>query len=133
MANGYKLGGEQSGHIIFTDYNTTGDGPVTAIQVLSAIKRSGMKASELNEMMVSYPQLLVNVAVKTKDGWEDNEKIKEAIKAGEAELGSEGRILVRPSGTEPLIRVMAEGPDQAVLDKICHSIADVVVAEQGAR
>ena len=133
LANGYKLGGEQSGHIIFTDYNTTGDGPVTAIQVLSAIKRSGMKASELNEMMVSYPQLLVNVAVKTKDGWEDNEKIKEAIKAGEAELGSEGRILVRPSGTEPLIRVMAEGPDQAVLDKICHSIADVVVAEQGAR
>ena len=91
------------------------------------------KASELNEMMVSYPQLLVNVAVKTKDGWEDNEKIKAAIKAGEEELGSEGRILVRPSGTEPLIRVMAEGPDQAALDKICHAIADVVVAEQGAR
>ena len=133
LANGYKLGGEQSGHIIFTDYNTTGDGPVTAIQVLSAIKRSGKKASELNEMMVSYPQLLVNVAVKSKEGWEENEKIKAAIKTGEEQLGTEGRILVRPSGTEPLIRVMAEGPDQKALDRICHEIADVVVAEQGAR
>jgi phosphoglucosamine mutase len=133
LANGYKLGGEQSGHIIFTDYNTTGDGPVTAIQVLSAVKRSGKKASELNEMMVSYPQLLVNVAVKTKEGWEENENIKVAIKAGEEKLGSDGRILVRPSGTEPLIRVMAEGPDQSQLDVICHEIADVVLKEQGAR
>ena len=133
LANGYKLGGEQSGHIIFTDYNTTGDGPVTAIQVLSAVKRSGKKASELNEMMVSYPQLLVNVAVKTKEGWEENENIKAAIKAGEEKLGSDGRILVRPSGTEPLIRVMAEGPDQSQLDVICHEIADVVLKEQGAR
>ncbi|WP_027407551.1 phosphoglucosamine mutase [Anaerovibrio sp. RM50] len=133
LANGYKLGGEQSGHIIFTDYNTTGDGPVTAIQVLSAVKRSGKKASELNEMMVSYPQLLVNVAVKTKEGWEENANIKAAIKAGEEKLGADGRILVRPSGTEPLIRVMAEGPDQSQLDAICHEIADVVLKEQGAR
>ncbi|MBQ1941861.1 MAG: phosphoglucosamine mutase [Anaerovibrio sp.] len=133
LANGYNLGGEQSGHIIFGDFCTTGDGPVTALQTLSAIKRSGKKASELNELMVSYPQLLVNVAVKTKEGWETNAKIAEAIKTGEEELGSDGRILVRPSGTEPLIRVMAEGPDQAQLDKICHAIADVVLQQQGPK
>ena len=133
LANGYNLGGEQSGHIIFSDFSTTGDGPVTALQTISAIKRSGKKASELNELMVSYPQLLVNVVVKSKDGWEKNEKIASAIKAGEDELGTDGRILVRPSGTEPLIRVMAEGPDQAQLEVICQKIADVVVAEQGAK
>lgn len=133
LANGYNLGGEQSGHIIFSDFSTTGDGPVTALQTISAIKRSGKKASELNELMVSYPQLLVNVVVKSKDGWEKNEKIASAIKAGEDELGADGRILVRPSGTEPLIRVMAEGPDQAQLEVICQKIADVVVAEQGAK
>ncbi len=131
LKNGYKLGGEQSGHIIFTDYSTTGDGPITALQVLSSLKRSGRKASELTAMMTTYPQLLVNVRVKTKEGWEDSQAIQDAIKAGEKELGSDGRILVRPSGTEPLIRVMAEGPDQAQLDRICHAIADVVLAEQG--
>ena len=133
LANGYNLGGEQSGHIIFSDFSTTGDGPVTALQTISAIMRSGKKASELNELMVSYPQLLVNVVVKSKEGWEQNEKIAAAIKAGEDELGADGRILVRPSGTEPLIRVMAEGPDQAQLEVICQKIADVVVAEQGAK
>lgn len=133
LANGYNLGGEQSGHIIFSDFSTTGDGPVTALQTLASIKRSGKKASELNELMVSYPQLLVNVVVKTKEGWDENKAIAEAIKAGEAELGGDGRILVRPSGTEPLIRVMAEGPDQAQLEDICQKIAEVVVAEQGAK
>ena len=133
LANGYNLGGEQSGHIIFSDFSTTGDGPVTALQTLSSIKRSGKKASELNELMVSYPQLLVNVVVKSKDGWDSNANIAAAIKAGEEELGADGRILVRPSGTEPLIRVMAEGPDQAQLEVICQKIADVVVAEQGAK
>ena len=81
--------------------------------------------------MTTYPQLLVNVKVATKEGWEDNEAIKEAIAAGDKELGENGRILVRPSGTEPLIRVMAEGPDQEQLDRICHAIADVVKKEQG--
>ena len=133
LANGYNLGGEQSGHIIFSDFSTTGDGPVTALQTLCAIKRSGRKPSELNELMTSYPQLLVNVVVKSKEGWEENANIAAAIKAGEEELGAEGRILVRPSGTEPLIRVMAEGPDQAQLEVICQKIADVVVAEQGAK
>ena len=131
LKSGYKIGGEQSGHIIFTDYSTTGDGPITALQVLSSLKRSGRKASELTALMTTYPQLLVNVRVATKEGWEQNEAISAAIAKGEAELGNDGRILVRPSGTEPLIRVMAEGPDQAQLDRICNEIADVVKKEQG--
>ena len=131
MKNGYKIGGEQSGHIIFSDYATTGDGPITALQVLSSLKRSGRKASELTALMTTYPQLLVNVRVATKEGWEENEAIKAAIDEGNKELGNDGRILVRPSGTEPLIRVMAEGPDQSPLDVICHRIADVVKKEQG--
>ena len=131
LKSGYKIGGEQSGHIIFTDYSTTGDGPITALQVLASLKRSGRKASELTALMTTYPQLLVNVRVATKEGWEDNKAIAEAIAKGEAELGNDGRILVRPSGTEPLIRVMAEGPDQAQLETICNAIADVVKKEQG--
>ncbi|WP_303105901.1 phosphoglucosamine mutase [uncultured Mitsuokella sp.] len=131
LKNGYKIGGEQSGHIIFTDFSTTGDGLITALQVLSSLKRSGRKASDLTALMTTYPQLLVNVKVATKEGWEDNAAIQEAIAAGDKELGENGRILVRPSGTEPLIRVMAEGPDQDQLDRICHAIADVVKKEQG--
>ncbi len=131
LANGHCIGGEQSGHIIFTDYSTTGDGLLTALQVLSSLKRSGRKASELTALMTTYPQLLVNVRVGTKDGWEENPAIKEAIAAGEEELGENGRVLVRPSGTEPLIRVMAEGPDQSQLDDICNRIADVIKKEQG--
>ncbi len=131
LKSGYKIGGEQSGHIIFTDYSTTGDGPITALQVLASLKRSGRKASELTALMTTYPQLLVNVRVATKEGLEDNKAIAEAIAKGEAELGNDGRILVRPSGTEPLIRVMAEGPDQAQLETICNAIADVVKKEQG--
>ena len=131
LKSGYKIGGEQSGHIIFTDYSTTGDGPITALQVLASLKRSGRKASELTALMTTYPQLLVNVRVATKEGWEDNKAIAEAIAKGEAELGNDGRILVRPSGTEPLIRVMAEGPDQEQLETICNAIADVVKKEQG--
>ncbi len=131
LANNYNLGGEQSGHIIFTDFSTTGDGPITALQVLSYLKRTRRKASAITNIMTSYPQLLVNVKVATKDGWEENAKIKASIVEGENRLGENGRILVRPSGTEPLIRVMAEGPDQQELEEICNKIADVVKAEQG--
>ena len=131
LEHGYTLGGEQSGHIIFTDFSTTGDGLITAIQVLSSVKRSGKKASELNELMVTYPQLLVNVTVKTKEGWEENPIIQKAIREADAELGDSGRILVRPSGTEPLIRVMAEGPNQKQLEQICGRVAEIVKKEQG--
>ena len=129
--HGYRLGGEQSGHIIFSDFSTTGDGLITALQVLVALKHTGRKASELSGLMTSYPQLLVNVVVASKEGWEENEAIAAAIAKGEEELESDGRVLVRPSGTEPLIRVMAEGPDQAQLEAICHRIANVIKEEQG--
>lgn len=131
LANGYALGGEQSGHIIFRNYSTTGDGLLTALQLIASLKKSGKRASELAALMTSYPQLLVNVKVATKDGWEDNPHIAAAIEAGEKELGADGRILVRPSGTEPLIRVMAEGPDEAQLERICGQIAAIVKKEQG--
>ena len=131
-ANGHNIGGEQSGHIIFSDFATTGDGLITATQVLCALVKSGRKASELNELMTSYPQLLINVRVKSKEGWEENSKIMAAIAAGEKQLGDRGRVLIRPSGTEPLIRVMAEGPDQAELDQVCNDIATVIKSEIGA-
>ena len=130
-AHGYALGGEQSGHIIFGDIATTGDGLVTALQVLRVLKQKGCAASEMTAMMTSYPQLLVNVTVKTKDGWEENARIQKSIDDESALLGDNGRILVRPSGTEPLIRVMAEGPEQGQLEEICQRIADVVREELG--
>ena len=131
LANGYNLGGEQSGHVIFSEFSTTGDGLITGLQVLSSVKRSGKKASALSGLMKSYPQLLVNMRVATKDGWEENEAIAQSIAEGNQELGDSGRILVRASGTEPLIRVMAEGPDQQQLDVICNRSAAVVKKEQG--
>ena len=131
LANGYNLGGEQSGHIIFSEFSTTGDGLITALQLTAAVARSGKKASELAGSMTRFPQLLVNVRVKTKDGWETNTEIMAAIKKGEEELGELGRILVRPSGTEQLIRVMAEGPNQEQLDRIVKTIADIVKEQQG--
>ena len=123
LKNGYNLGGEQSGHIIFTDYSTTGDGLITALQVLTAMKKSGKTASELNEMMTTFPQVLINVRVKDKTLAQESDAVKRAIVEGEEELGDTGRILVRASGTEPLIRVMAEGPNKLQLDRICSKIA----------
>lgn len=128
---GYSLGGEQSGHIIFGEFATTGDGLITALQVLSALKEANQPMSQLKQVMTKYPQLLVNVRVQTKDGWEENKDIAKAIADGEVKLGDTGRILVRPSGTEPLIRVMAEGPSMELLDEVVHAIADVVRAAQG--
>ncbi|MBR1579077.1 MAG: phosphoglucosamine mutase [Selenomonadaceae bacterium] len=127
--NGYKLGGEQSGHIIFADYSTTGDGLITALQVLSTMVRSGKSSTELNALMTTYPQVLLNVRVRNKDVC-GNEHVVEAIRAGEEELGVNGRILVRASGTEPLIRVMAEGPEREQLETICRRIVSVVEAVQ---
>ena len=122
-ANGHKLGGEQSGHIIFSDYSTTGDGLITALQVLTAMKKFNTTASELNALMTTYPQVLINVRVKNKKICEESESVKLAIAEGEIELGNTGRILVRASGTEPLIRIMAEGRDKHQLNRICNKIA----------
>lgn len=131
LESGYSLGGEQSGHIIFNEYSTTGDGVITALQLISAVRQSGKKLSELAALMTRYPQLLVNVRVASKDGWQENSVIQDAIQAGATELGESGRILVRPSGTEPLIRVMAEGPELPQLEKLVHGIADVIKEQQG--
>ena len=131
LEKSFMLGGEQSGHVIFAEHSTTGDGVLTALQVIAALKKSGKNMSELAAVMKRYPQLLVNVRVTSKDGWEENEAITHAIAQGESELGENGRILVRPSGTEQLIRVMAEGPDMNKLERIVNNIAHIVKTEQG--
>lgn len=129
VKGGYNLGGEQSGHIIFLDYNTTGDGLLTGLQLMNVMKETGKKLSELKEVMTKYPQLLVNVRVSDKTKLEGNAAIAEAIRQVEAELGGDGRVLVRPSGTEPIVRVMAEGPDAEQLEVLVNRIAEVVERE----
>jgi len=128
---GFNLGGEQSGHVIFLDYNTTGDGILTSLQLVDTLVASGKKLSELKTIMRKYPQVLVNVRVADKSRFKDNEAIAKAVAAAEAELGDSGRVLVRPSGTESLIRVMAEGPDEAQVAAHVERIAAVVKAELG--
>ncbi|MBP2655383.1 MAG: glmM [Firmicutes bacterium] len=128
-AHGYSLGGEQSGHIIFSEHSTTGDGIVTALQLIAALINSGKKLSELAALMTCFPQLLVNVRVGSKDGWQENTNITAAIRAAEAELGENGRVLVRPSGTEPLIRVMAEGPSLVELERLVKNVVAVIRQE----
>jgi len=128
---GFNLGGEQSGHVIFLDYNTTGDGILTAMQLVDTLVKSGKKLSELKGLMRKYPQVLVNVRVADKTMYKDNAAIAAAVSAVEAELGDNGRVLVRPSGTESLIRVMAEGPEKDLVEAYVQRIADVVKAELG--
>lgn len=132
LAHGYGLGGEQSGHIIFSDHSTTGDGLVTALQLIAARVRSGRKLSELAALMTKFPQVLVNVRVKTKAGWQENAVIAAAIAEAEAALGEDGRVLVRPSGTEPLMRVMAEGPSLPELEALVERVAAVISRELGS-
>ncbi|WP_134703788.1 phosphoglucosamine mutase [Ammoniphilus sp. YIM 78166] len=129
MSGGYNLGGEQSGHIIMLDYNTTGDGMLSAIQLLDVIKAEGKSLSQLSSQMRKYPQLLVNVQVEDKTGWDTNESIQASIRSVEEKLGESGRVLVRASGTESLIRVMAEGPNEDDLKQYVNGIADVIKQE----
>lgn len=129
IRGGYNLGGEQSGHIIFLDHNTTGDGLLTGLQLLNIMKESGKPLSELKQVMVKYPQTLVNVPVADKSKLSGNAAIEQAIKDVEAELAGNGRVLVRPSGTEPIVRVMAEGPDAEQLDQLVDRIVEVVKQE----
>ncbi|WP_019007536.1 phosphoglucosamine mutase [Cohnella laeviribosi] len=129
VRGGYNLGGEQSGHVIFLDYNTTGDGILTALQLVDTVVASGKKLSELKQMMSKYPQVLVNVRVADKSRFAGNKAIEEAVASAERELGDNGRVLVRPSGTEALIRVMAEGPDRAEIERHVESIAAVIRKE----
>jgi phosphoglucosamine mutase len=127
----YVLGGEQSGHIIMLRHNTTGDGLLTALQLTDIMVESQKSLSTLRSVMKSYPQIMINVRVATKDGWKENERIQAAIRRVEELLGTDGRVLVRPSGTEPLIRVMAEGPEEETLREYVNDIANVVREEQG--
>lgn len=129
IRGGYNLGGEQSGHVIFLDYNTTGDGILTAIQLVDTMKAAGKPLSELKKVMKQYPQVLVNVRVQDKSRFAGNTAIEEAIASVERQLGDNGRVLVRPSGTESLIRVMAEGPEKAELEQLVAQIASVVEKE----
>lgn len=125
------LGGEQSGHIIFLDKNSTGDGIMTALQLIESMVKSGERLSKLAMQMQRAPQVLENVRVNRKEGWDQNGAIKESLKTAEERLGSEGRIVVRASGTEPLIRVMAEGTDEAELRQIVSEVVKVIKAELG--
>ena len=124
----YSVGGEQSGHIIFTDYATTGDGQLSAIQTLAAVKRAGRSLHELAQVMTVYPQVLLNVTVSAakKAGWETDSSIAAAIDKVRSDLGDSGRVLVRASGTEPLIRVMLEGEDIKTTEIQARLIADVI-------
>ncbi|RFU69974.1 phosphoglucosamine mutase [Peribacillus saganii] len=128
---GYNLGGEQSGHIIFLDYNTTGDGLLTGLQLVNILKITQKPLSELASEMKKFPQTLVNVRVTDKHGVTKNEKVQEIISQVEAEMNGDGRILVRPSGTEPLVRVMAEAPTQQQCEAYVHRIVKVVEEEMG--
>ncbi len=124
----FSFGGEQSGHIIFRDFATTGDGQLTAIQLLSYLKRSGAKLSELTSIMTKYPQLSINleVSAEAKLHFYTNSTIKKAMTAAKKALDGTGRIVVRPSGTEPLIRVMAEGDDPVLVKEQAEAVACVI-------
>ena len=128
IEKGYNLGGEQSGHIIFLDHNTTGDGILTAIQLLTVLKESGKKASELASVMEQMPQVLVNARVNNakKNSYMDVAEIKDAIDALSAKFENEGRVLIRTSGTEPLVRVMIEGKDINVMQQEAEKLAKLI-------
>ncbi len=123
---GYNLGGEQSGHVIFLDYITTGDGMLSALQLVDTLVEERKPLSQLKTLMRKYPQVLVNVRVADKSKLKGNAAVEAAIRHVEEQLGDNGRVLVRPSGTESLVRVMAEGPDKAQVEDYVRTIAKVV-------
>ncbi|HCB99701.1 MAG TPA: phosphoglucosamine mutase [Ruminococcaceae bacterium] len=133
-AHNYAIGGEQSGHIIFLHDSTTGDGELTAIRFISAIKENGIKASALASIMQTYPQVMVNVPVTPEDKEKlcTNNTVQKAIDEAEKSLSGDGRILLRASGTEPLIRVMVEGENLDLIEKLANDVANVVKAQMEA-
>ncbi|NLM47536.1 MAG: phosphoglucosamine mutase [Epulopiscium sp.] len=131
LKHDYNLGGEQSGHIIFLDHSTTGDGILTAVKLLSVVKKTGKKLSELAGVMEVLPQVLVNAKVPNdkKYSYMENDRIKKAIEELEGKFAGEGRVLIRPSGTEPLVRVMIEGKDEQVLKEEAEKLAKIIEEE----
>lgn len=128
LKEGYNLGGEQSGHVILLDYNPTGDGILTSLMLIQAILESNKKASEVASIITLYPQILVNAKVDTdkKYVYKEDEEIKVAIEKLENEFAGNGRVLIRPSGTEPLVRVMIEGENQEYITKKANEIAQLI-------
>ena len=128
LENGYNIGGEQSGHIIFLDDNTTGDGLLSALHLLEVMVETKKPLSELAQIMEVYPQALVNAKVPNhkKEAFMDYPDIADAIEELERKFDGEGRVLIRPSGTEPLVRVMIEGKDQSVIEEEAHKLADLI-------
>ena len=129
--NGWSLGGEGSGHVLCSDLNTTGDGIVAALQVIRAISDSGKTLAELKTGMQKFPQIMINVRLSKKVDISNNSAINSAVADAEKKLAGRGRVLLRPSGTEPLIRVMAEGDDQALVEQQVQAIAKVVEQQVG--
>ncbi|WP_417217193.1 phosphoglucosamine mutase [Arthrobacter sp.] len=125
----YTLGGEQSGHVIFSDFATTGDGVLTGLQLASRVAATGKSLKDLASVMTVLPQVLINVKGVNKYGAHTNTVVSEAVQGAEAELGGSGRVLLRPSGTEPVVRVMVEATDHAVAGDVANRLADVVLAE----
>jgi phosphoglucosamine mutase len=128
---GWLLGGENSGHLICLDKHTTGDGIVSALQVLCAMRESGKSLAELTAELVMYPQVLLNVAVPRGFDWKKHQTIQQAQKAAEASLNGKGRVLLRPSGTEPVLRVMVEGEPREAIESAAKSIASAVRSAAG--
>jgi len=135
LLEGYGFGGEQSGHIIFKDFATTGDGQLTAIQLLSITKRKDIKLSDLSDTMTKYPQTMINLTVSPegKLAYYTDEAVKEAVENARNVLGDDGRIVVRPSGTEPLIRVMVEGKDMETIEDVAKKVASVIMERLGKK
>jgi phosphoglucosamine mutase len=129
LQSDFNLGGEQSGHVIMRDYANTGDGLLTALQLLAEVKRSGQTLQELSRVMVRFPQVLINVKNVAKERLASSTAIADAVKAAETELGSNGRVLLRASGTEPLVRVMVEAQSDAVAQGVATKLAQVVETE----
>ena len=126
IRSGAVLGGEQSGHIVFLDYNTTGDGLITAVKLLATLKRSGGKLSALATGMKHYPQVQINVKVNKTENWNQTSEAQTAISNAERQIKGNGRIVVRASGTEPVIRIMVEGKDITLINKIAKDLADSI-------
>ncbi len=129
LQSDFNLGGEQSGHVIMRDHANTGDGLLTALQLLAEVKRSGQTLQELSRVMVRFPQVLINVKNVAKERLASSTAIADAVKAAETELGSNGRVLLRASGTEPLVRVMVEAQSDAVAQSVASKLAQVVETE----